>query len=206
MRSQISAVAAELSPKRLSRLPLAVLLLLPLWPLLACDEKPLQQTIGPAAKDAPPAVAAQVDAGRFGKWRGGPEPAGKVRSGIISFYQFEPTQPVAGQSLNVTLRLEEVVGSDAKIDIALERVQWSSEQPGQSAWRLLTGRPSQLTLKLIPPDGDAYLHLMTMQNGRSSTRSILIATGGTTPKAELVGQTYELDARGEPIVRSRAAP
>lgn len=163
----------------------------------------MQQNEVPSIQAQGLPLAQTTDAMRTGEWHGGAEPvSGKLRSGIVSYYQLEPKQAVAGQALEISIRLEEVVGNDAKLEIQLEKIQKQSGSDEQSSWSLPMGKPSLIKMTLIPTAGDNYVHLMTSQNGKSSVRSIRISTGDANPKTQLhKGQTYEVDAKGEPIIR-----
>lgn len=147
------------------------------------EERPVQAQATAAKSDAtleanaldslPLAPAA--DALRKGAWLGGPDPvSGKLRSGISTYYRLDPAYPKAGQAVQVDLRFEEVLGSDATVKLTVgDGAQWAT--PVQANWRLPQGTPSQVTLHITVPAGDSYLHVMTAQNHRPSVASILLA-------------------------------
>lgn len=120
-------------------------------------------------------LAPTADALRKGAWLGGPDPvSGKLRSGISTYYRLDPAHPKAGQTVQVDLRFEEVLGSDATVKLTVgDGAQWAD--PVQTSWRLPLGTPSQVTLHVTVPAGDSYLHVMTAQNHRPSVASILLA-------------------------------
>lgn len=120
-------------------------------------------------------VAPAADALRKGGWQGGPDPAsGKLRSGISTYYRFNPEHPKAGKTVQVDLRFETVEAGDATVSLTLgDGAQWANSAP--TSWRLPKDTPSQVTLQITVPAGDSYLHVMTAQNRKPSVKSILLA-------------------------------
>lgn len=140
-----------------------------------------------------------------GLWLGGPEPvSGKLRSGISTYYQM--TANPQGY-LTLLLRFEDVVANDATVQIRTSDGARVLNSVADQIWPLRPNETSKWALELALPLGDSYLHVMTAQRGRHSTRSILLyrAGGVTQPRGATEG-TLERDAKGEPIVRQLPAP
>ncbi len=144
-------------------------------------------------------------AGHDGDWQGGPEPvSGKLRSGIVSWWRLEPPAPAAGTAFKLVLRLEEVKGDDARASVTTSDGARLADPQSPREWALPRGEASLITLGLVAPAGDSYLHVTTRQDGRSSVRSIRIAVAGGAASAA-TRPDHGIDSRGEPIVRMAPA-
>ena len=132
---------------------------------------------------------------------GGPEPpSGKLRSGIVSWWRLSPATPAPGVPFELILRLEAGKADDASAAVATSDGARLADSQARREWTLPADEPALLTLKLVAPAGDSYLHLTTRQHGRSSVRSIRLALPAGAA-ASGSAKPHEVDARGEPIVR-----
>ena len=169
--------------------------LLALWGLAACRGD------APAAPSSA-SIAPAAPAERVGDWLGGPEPvSGKLRSGIVSWWRLTPSQPTAGERFELTLRLDGVRAADAAVAVATGDGARLADAAAPQRWLLRPGQPAQITLRLTAPAGDSYLHVTTVQEGRSSVRSIRLALPAGPASSPPSRGDYAVDARGEPIVR-----
>ena len=152
-------------------------------------------------------VAAPAPIARDGAWLGGPEPvSGKLRSGINSWWRTVPAQPSAGLPFELVLRLEDITASDIATAVSTSDGARFADADAARQWLLRAGQPAQVTLRLVAPAGDSYLHVQTQQQGRSSVRSIRLAMPAAPSAASAAARAdYAVDVRGEPIVRMRAA-
>lgn len=149
--------------------------------------------------------AAVAPADRVGDWLGGPEPvSGKLRTGIVSWWRLAPSPPAVDQPFELVLRLEGARADDAAVSLATGDGARLVDPSAPQRWLLRPGQPAQITLRLVAPAGDSYLHVTTVQDGRSSVRSIRLAlpAGPAGAASAPPGRgDYAVDARGEPIVR-----
>jgi hypothetical protein len=158
----------------------------------------ISNAIGPVPIDR-----AQLNAARQGPWLGGPEPvSGKLRSGITTYHRttFNPDGRLA-----LLLRFEDVVAEDATVQVRTSDGAKLLNSAVAQLWPLRANETSKWALDLELPLGDSYLHVMTAQRGRQSTRSILLhRDGGAAKPREATEGVIERDAKGEPIVRMQA--
>lgn len=117
---------------------------------------------------------------RKGPWLGGPDPvSGKLRSGVTTYYRWVDVQAGKPVKAKLELRFETVSAGGATANLAVgDGAEWATPIP--TLWRLKSGVPSHLTVDLVLPAGDSYLHITTSQQQRSSVKSLLLAP----PKAE----------------------
>lgn len=159
------------------------------------ESQPLGVTPGGELPLAPLAAAP-----RAGAWLGGPEaPSGKLRSGIVTYYQFasQPPGPVA-----VTLRLEETVAADARVEISLADGARFADPRQPTRWRLMPHKASQWSLAVVPdPQRPSYLNIFTAQAGRHSAKSILLPVPQLGSDAQTAGHGPSRERRGEPVMR-----
>ncbi len=172
-----------------------VALLLAMAALTACRGDPATAPIGQSIAPAAPAD-------RVGDWLGGPEQvSGKLRSGIVSWWRLTPSQPQADDRFELALRLEGARAADAAVSVAAGDGARLVDAGVPQRWLLRAGQPALITLHLTAPAGDSYLHVTTVQDGRSSVRSIRLALPAGLSGATPTRGDYAVDARGEPIVR-----
>lgn len=175
---------------------MGVAVLLALQGLVACRG---DAATAPNSASIAPAAPAE----RVGDWLGGPEPvSGKLRSGVVSWWRLTPSQPAAGETFELALRLEGVRAADAAVSVATgDGARLADAGATPQRWLLRAGQPAQVTLRLTAPAGDSYLHVTTVQEGRSSVRSIRLALPAGPASSTPSRGDYAVDARGEPIVR-----
>ncbi|MDD2926461.1 hypothetical protein [Rhodoferax sp.] len=175
--------------------------------LTACccgQESPASQTRAAAAQPIP-AVAPQADVQRSGAWLGGPEPiSGKLRTGIAVYYRLLATADQA--TFDLVLRLEGASAEDATVRLTTSDGARLMPEGGPASWRLSAGVPSQLAVKVRVSSGDGYVHVMTGQNGRHATRSIVLNPSTAAVRGLTRRAAGASDASGEPIVRMQALP
>lgn len=116
-----------------------------------------------------------ADGLRKGQWLGGPDPvSGKLRSGVTTYHRWTAVavgKPVKAQ---LELRFEDVSADDATVSLAVgDGAAWAAPVP--THWRLKPGVASHITVQVLVPAGDSYLHVTTSQNQRSSVKSIVLA-------------------------------
>lgn len=112
---------------------------------------------------------------RKGRWQGGPDAvSGKLRSGVTTYHRWGAVQAGTPVSAALELRFETVSAEDATVSLAVgDGAEWVA--PGPTRWRLRPGVPSHITVQVLVPTGDSYLHVTTAQGPRSSVKSILLA-------------------------------
>ena len=167
------------------------------------DTNGQKQTTQSLPPSVGPVVLLSGAAQRQGRWEGGPEPvSGKLRSGITSYYQ---TQSGADGALTLVLRLEDVDAADATVQLRTSDGAKLLSPGSEQVWPLRQGAASQWTLSLSIPPGDSYLHVLSAQRGRHSTRTLLLHRDGVAaaPLAG-AGTRVERDASGQSIVRQQA--
>lgn len=197
----------------------AVLVGAPVAALTGCRtaDGPAQAT--PPLMQATPATAQRSGDPGSSDWRGGPEPlTGKLPTGIITWWRFQPAQPQPGQAFTLTLRLDGVVQAGATVALRAgdgARLQGSGGDPAVNpagnpaaaapVWTLPVGTPSELQVQVVAPPGDSHVYLETRQGDRQASRTILLALPGSNPGASArLRNDYATDARGEPIVRMQS--
>ncbi|OIN93838.1 MAG: hypothetical protein AUJ20_02665 [Comamonadaceae bacterium CG1_02_60_18] len=153
---------------------------------------------------APPLAPAAPEA-RTGDWLGGPEPpSGKRPTGIALYYR--AVRPHAGQPFELVLRFEGATRDDAQVRLQTsDGARLLLPVGATTVWRLRTNGPSQLKVTAMAPPGDSYVHVLTSQGGRQTSRSIALRAPShkPLPAAGYRGSDAH-DARGEPIVRMQA--
>ena len=115
-----------------------------------------------------------------GDWRGGPEPlTGKLPTGIVTWWRFQPAQPQPGQPFELTLRPEGVTQSGATLSLRAgdgARLHPPGASPAAVAvlaWSLPVGVPSELRVQGVAPPGDSHVHLETRQDDPLASRTTL---------------------------------
>lgn len=160
-------------------------------------------------EDGPPLAASVTDPIRPAEWRGGPEPlSGKLRSGISVYWRQLPAKAAPGETVQLVLRFDGVKAADAGTEVragAGARVA-SPKEPAR--WRLPAGVVSEVTVSVVVPAADSYLHVGTRQGGLESSRTLVIASSTGAPPAQEATRTgtSASGANGEPILRMDAKP
>ena len=95
--------------------------------------------------------APTVENERHGVWLGGPPPLNKRASGVVTYYRIKATDKP--NHLSMTLRFEEIVADDAKIEFRpIDGAKFALPDQ-RSLWRLKPNTASEITFNIVVPDG-----------------------------------------------------